>query len=212
MNSTGDEAYGWLIAASKPSDCDAFDIHVAASILALALCEPVGEQGEPAVNEGSGLTKAELEFLAEKMFPQVVEPLVAACPESDLKVDEEEQSLRDILLMYASGAGWLTKMLAFMIARRCKQPHHLWQDLGLRNRGELSELMERHFTRLSARNREDMKWKKFLYRMVCGSEGFTLCTTPVCSDCNDFEMCFGDESGESRLARIANSDEPVVSP
>jgi nitrogen fixation protein NifQ len=27
-----------------------------------------------------------------------------------------------------------------------------------------------------------------------------MCTTPVCTDCGDFELCFGDESGESRMA------------
>ena len=95
--------------------------------------------------------------------------------------------------------------LAAMIARRCKSPHHLWQDLGLRTRNELSALMQRHFARLAARNRQDMKWKKFLYRMVCGSEGFTLCTAPVCSECSDFADCFGAEDGESRLAWARNA-------
>ena len=27
-----------------------------------------------------------------------------------------------------------------------------------------------------------------------------MCSTPVCSRCGDFDVCFGDESGESRLA------------
>jgi nitrogen fixation protein NifQ len=91
-----------------------------------------------------------------------------------------------------------------MIARRCKWPHHLWQDLGLRDRRELSALMRRHFSPMAARNHGDMKWKKFLYRMICGSEGFILCTSPVCSDCDDFENCFGAEDGEARLARVRN--------
>jgi nitrogen fixation protein NifQ len=82
-----------------------------------------------------------------------------------------------------------------MIARRGLEPHHLWQDLGLRNRGELSQLMHRHFATLARRNVNDMKWKKFLYRLVCGTEGFAVCASPVCSDCNDYDHCFGDESG-----------------
>ena len=97
-----------------------------------------------------------------------------------------------------------------MIARRCKSPHHLWQDLGLANRGELSQLMNRHFARLADKNRQDMKWKKFLYRMVCGSEGFMLCTAPVCSECDDFKNCFGAEDGESMLARARNSPNIAV--
>jgi nitrogen fixation protein NifQ len=27
-----------------------------------------------------------------------------------------------------------------------------------------------------------------------------MCTTPVCTRCSDFDLCFGEESGESRLA------------
>jgi nitrogen fixation protein NifQ len=46
-----------------------------------------------------------------------------------------------------------------------------------------------------------MKWKKFLYRMICRDEGFRLCSAPSCSECDDFAVCFGEESGESLLAR-----------
>jgi nitrogen fixation protein NifQ len=109
--------------------------------------------------------------------------------------------------MFSTDGSWLQRHLAAMIARRCKQPHHLWQDLGLNNRGELSLLMSRHFAGLAARNRNDMKWKKFLYRMVCRSEGFSLCLSPVCSECDDFANCFGAEDGESLLARLRNGQE-----
>jgi nitrogen fixation protein NifQ len=37
--------------------------------------------------------------------------------------------------------------------------------------------------------------------MVCGTEGFTFCAAPVCSDCDDFALCFGAEDGESLLAK-----------
>jgi nitrogen fixation protein NifQ len=61
--------------------------------------------------------------------------------------------------------------------------------------------MNRHFAPLARRNRQDMKWKKFFYRMTCSEEGFSLCAAPVCSECCDFQTCFGDESGPSLLAR-----------
>jgi nitrogen fixation protein NifQ len=71
----------------------------------------------------------------------------------------------------------------------------------LRNRRELSWLMERHFPALSQRNTRDMKWKKFLYRVICRDEGFAICTAPSCSECSDFDNCYGEEDGESLLAR-----------
>jgi nitrogen fixation protein NifQ len=97
-----------------------------------------------------------------------------------------------------------------MIARRAQRPNHLWQDLGLRDRGELSLLMNRHFKPLALRNNQDMKWKKFLYRMICADASFTLCTAPSCRECDDFDVCFGDESGESLLARIRRAAETVA--
>jgi len=54
------------------------------------------------------------------------------------------------------------------------------------------------------KNSADMKWKKFFYRMMCTSEGFRLCSAPVCSECDDFDACFGAEDGEALLARLAN--------
>jgi nitrogen fixation protein NifQ len=198
-----EEAYDWLIGASEASRYDVFDVHVVAAILALAMAE-TSDAGRP-LAEGVGLDAPAFRELAGEMFPDAATRLASAYGNPTVAVDEEEKSIRDILGMYATGASPLERPLLAMIARRCKQPHHLWQDLGLRNRLELSQLMRRHFARLADKNRNGMKWKKFLYRMVCGSEGFTLCTSPVCSECDDFANCFGAEDGESRLAIARNA-------
>ena len=50
-----------------------------------------------------------------------------------------------------------------------------------------------------------MRWKRFFYRMLCESDGFVMCSTPVCTNCCDFDLCFGEESGESRLANTRRS-------
>jgi len=60
--------------------------------------------------------------------------------------------------------------------------------------------MGRHFEWLASRNEHDMKWKKFLYRTICRDDSYQICTAPSCSECSDFDNCFGDESGESLLA------------
>jgi nitrogen fixation protein NifQ len=201
-------AYLGLIEASSGSLCDSFDVHVIASILAMVMAE--GHADEQGLSQGTGLAAAQLHALAEQLFPGNSGILAKSTSDSTVMVDDEEVALRDILCMYASGPAGLTPYLAAMIARRCKAPHHLWQDLGLRNRGELSRLMGRHFTTLAERNSGDMKWKKFLYRLVCRSEGFSLCVAPVCSDCDDFENCFGAEDGEAMLARVRNGFEASI--
>ena len=197
--SRAEEFYRSLFEHGVAADeADRFDLHVAACIVALAASEAEAE-GVP-LSDRTGLDAAGLTQLCALFFPDVV--LFAARPPAGLY--QQEQSLRDILWMNSAEASVYELLLCRMIARRCQRPNHLWQDLGLANRGELSLLMERHFPRLAQRNSNDMKWKKFFYRMMCSSEGFRLCAAPVCTECDDFEDCFGNEEGESLLARMAN--------
>jgi nitrogen fixation protein NifQ len=194
-----DRAYRWLMEAGASSR-DGFDRHAFASILAVAIAQSGEEQDALALT--SGLDAAALAAIGQEMFPQAAAALAKMAGADRPAPGPEEKSIIDILLMYAAGPIQFVRPLATLIARRCQEPRHLWQDLGLRDRGELSQLMERHFPRLKARNSGDMKWKKFLYRLVCGSEGFTLCPAPVCSDCNDFASCFGSEEGVAQLTHI----------
>ncbi len=203
------EAYDWLTAAAGASTCDPFDVHVVSAVLALAIEEGFAKANAP-IAAGAGLEGLMLTQIAEQMFPAAAADLVRLARDQDPIRDAEEASVRDIILMYASGASWLEQPLAAMIARRCKQPNHLWQDLGLRDRGELSSLMQRHFAPLARKNAGDMKWKKFLYRTICGASGFTLCAAPVCSECDDFDSCFGEEDGEALLAGLRNQGELTI--
>jgi nitrogen fixation protein NifQ len=70
---------------------------------------------------------------------------------------------------------------------------HLWQDLGLGSRQDLSELFWRNFPALAAMNQRDMKWKKFLYKQLCFQEGIYTCRAPSCEVCVDYSSCFGPE-------------------
>ncbi|MDE8652880.1 nitrogen fixation protein NifQ [Novosphingobium album (ex Liu et al. 2023)] len=196
MSRAGD-IYAELLWLGTKAGAALFDTHVAASIMALAVAEAQAEG--TSLCEAIGLDDGELAELIAQCFPEArIE--IAGRP----MLTQEEQALRDILWMNAAQASVLELLLARMIARRCQRPNHLWQDLGLGDRGELSMLMELHFPRLARRNSADMKWKKFFYRMMCSSEGFRLCAAPVCTECDDFEACFGSEDGEALLARIAN--------
>jgi nitrogen fixation protein NifQ len=186
--------------AGAASSRDSFDRHVFASILAVAIAQAGEEQA--ALARTSGLDASALSAIGQELFPQAGSALAKMAGADRPAPGPEEKSVIDILLMYAEGPIQFVRPLATLIARRCQEPRHLWQDLGLRDRGELSQLMERHFPRLKARNSGDMKWKKFLYRLVCGSEGFTLCPAPVCSDCNDFASCFGSEEGVAQLTHV----------
>ncbi|WP_298282071.1 nitrogen fixation protein NifQ [Acidocella sp.] len=193
--------YGWLM--SEPAGgVGADDRHAVACVLALGLAEAGGNLCD--VCAKVGLTGVQLRALIKMMFAgqgKIFEGLDAGI---GLDVPEQEQALRDLLRLYACDASELTFYIGAMIARRAQMPNHLWQDLGLACRAEGSALIGRHFPRLKARNSQDMKWKKFFYRLICRSEGGALCAAPVCSACDEFDNCFGTEDGEARMARISS--------
>ena len=84
--------------------------------------------------------------------------------------------------------------MALIVATACMGADHLWQDLGLPSRRELSQLVALNFPALAAANMRDMKWKKFLYRELCQREGIYVCASPSCEACNDHAVCFGPEA------------------
>jgi nitrogen fixation protein NifQ len=200
-----DFSYAWLMGGADGTRCDRFDAHVIASVFALAIAE-TKTAGLP-LSEATGLAGAALTDMMSAVFPHALRLLEDFGRCDELLVPEDERSLRELLTRFSTARTPFQLHLAALIARRAMRPNHLWQDLGLRNRGELSALMGRHFGPLAARNVNDMKWKKFLYRMICRDEGFRLCTAPSCAECDDFAVCFGDESGESLLARNRRASE-----
>lgn len=85
-------------------------------------------------------------------------------------------------------------LIAHIVVAACAGRDHLWQDLGLLERSELSKLMWTNFPVLARANTGAMKWKKFLYREICSREGIYVCPAPSCGVCTDFAKCFGPEN------------------
>ncbi|KAA3448395.1 nitrogen fixation protein NifQ [Mesorhizobium sp. SARCC-RB16n] len=179
-----------------------FDEHVLACVLSRALDEI--DVGEATATQATGLSLADLRDVLTDRFPHAPISAFALEEASDVEPEMEEKLLRDLLLMQARPGDPASARFAKIIARRAMRDDHLWQDLGLFNRAELSRLLATHFPALAAGNTRNMKWKKYLYRMLCEAEGFSICTAPSCRQCTDFESCFGSEEDESHLARIRN--------
>ncbi|MGX5844529.1 nitrogen fixation protein NifQ [Mesorhizobium sp. ArgA1] len=179
-----------------------FDEYVLACVLSKALKEI--DASEATATEATGLSRAELRGILIDHFPHVPISAFALEEATDVEPDMEEQLLRDLLLAQSRPEDPASARFAKIIARRAMRDDHLWQDLGLFNRAELSRLLATQFPTLAAGNTKNMKWKKYLYRMLCEAEGFSICTAPSCRQCSDFESCFGSEEDESRLARIRN--------
>jgi nitrogen fixation protein NifQ len=190
--------YAHLIRANAATACDPFDGHVLACVFAAATdeCRAGGS-----ITDALGIGGSALRDHIERYFPGALKSL--ECFHLDVKpiINDDERCLRELLWRFRTAASPISSLLTFLVARRATRPNHLWQDLGLANRGELSQLMLRHFSELARRNDQDMKWKKFFYRMICREDGFSMCVAPCCSECTDFDACFGNEPGESLLAQ-----------
>ncbi|HTR05352.1 MAG TPA: nitrogen fixation protein NifQ [Paraburkholderia sp.] len=82
------------------------------------------------------------------------------------------------------------RCLAAIIAQACLRPDHLWRDLGLRGRGDVTHMLERFFPEVVARNVEGLRWKKLLARELARAVGATPGPAPGCPGCEDFAFCF----------------------
>lgn len=175
--------YGRLMshAAGLPND----------DLLARMLASQVAGAG--ALPPGLGLEAEAFAGLLVRHFPHTDYhdlPHPAAGPVDRL---EERQDLIDLMLEHRAGLDPSEISMAHVVAAACMAGDHLWQDLGLWARGDLSRLMTGNFPLLAGKNVKDMKWKKFLYKQLCQREGMFVCRAPSCEVCADYSACFGPE-------------------
>jgi nitrogen fixation protein NifQ len=162
--------------------------HVFASMIA-SLCT-----GGGAMPDRLGLKPAAFRCLMEYHFPgldlgqrgRIGRPL-------NEQRDDERDELARLMLMDKAGDTPSEVWMAHVIAAGCMASDHLWHDLGLWHRADLTALMRRNFPPLAARNVRDMKWKRFLYKQLCDAEGIYTCRAPSCEVCADYHGCFGPE-------------------
>ena len=93
-------------------------------------------------------------------------------PDTDPSRDAEYAALVGLLMESATSSDRRAAGVADRIARASLQPGHLWRAMELGDRTELRTLFETHFPQLAAGNTKDMRWKKYLYKRLCGWPGF----------------------------------------
>lgn len=176
---------------------ESFDRHILGRLLLHATAEAAQLQ-EP-VTQRLGLEKEALHRLVG--FLHLEEAFPASLIDGPLSFDDEEVMIRDLLAHNLANEGPIGAWLAAIVAHRAMEPNHLWEDLGLAKRPDLTRLLLRHFPALAEKNTRNMRWKRFLYRSLCEAEGFSMCPSPTCDSCSEFNICYGDESGEAIMAR-----------
>ncbi len=147
-----------------------------------------------------GLSAALFQQLVGTYFPGLV--LVNDGVELVDKRLDEFDDLLQMLLDCRVEPGEELAWLSCAIASAAMADNHLWQDMGLPNRKVLSDLMAQYFPVLSARNIDDMKWKKFFYRQLCERAEIPICKSPSCAICTDYDVCFAAEDGDAKVPAI----------
>ena len=150
--------------------------------------------GQGVLPDYLGLESEQFNALKKHFFPGCSIPEQAP---SGSKLDFsrmlEKEDLVNLLRHYRRpdtlGMNW---MIAIIVAG-CLGSDHLWQDLGLWSRSQLSAMLQYNFPELAVKNDKDMKWKKFLYKQLCEAEGLYLCRAPSCGVCIDYPKCYGSE-------------------
>lgn len=176
--------YDSLMANSKATPVD--------DILAKVLASWV--YGKGALPKYLGMSEAAFSAMLEQRF-QGFDLNGYDLPREGLeaeRLDERDEVIK-LLLGHRAATDESEEWLAEIVTAACQGSDHLWQDLGLWSRTDLSTLMDLGFPSLAAKNDKDMKWKKFIYKQLCITEGIYTCRAPSCEVCADYAVCFGPE-------------------
>jgi nitrogen fixation protein NifQ len=140
-----------------------------------------------------GLSREQLHMLAARHFVGTVEE----DPPPEFVIADPAHAafataMRGFLVSLAAPQANADDMLclAAIIAHACLRPDHLWRDLGLRGRDDVTRMLERFFPEVVARNVEGLRWKKLLARELARATGGTPGPAPGCPGCEDFGFCF----------------------
>jgi nitrogen fixation protein NifQ len=150
--------------------------------------------GQGAMPQWLGLGEIAYRRMMAYHFPSIDAHALTECANAvDPQRLDEMEDLKKLLLVNRSGISPSELWMAEILVAGCMGSDHLWQDLGLWRRADLSNLMLGCFRPLAKRNDRDMKWKKFLYKQLCETEGIYTCRSPSCEVCVDYDNCFGSE-------------------
>lgn len=142
-----------------------------------------------------GLPQAELVKLLAHCYPELgpMEPMPEPQYHAISRAAPPEHGRLVTLLLAGRSqqadprhAAWL----AHAIAAAALGSRHLWEDMGLGERADVSALLRHYFEPLYRRNTGQLKWKRFLFRELAELTGGYGGCVPDCSRCSQKTTCF----------------------
>ncbi|WP_322048602.1 nitrogen fixation protein NifQ [Paraburkholderia sp. J67] len=154
----------------------------------VAAREVRGERALLGLSASALAALAERHFAADALTPQPAQELAL--------LDDAHAAfavaMRDFLVGLAAPEVHAADALclATILAHACLRPDHLWRDLGLSGRDDVTQMLTRFFPQVVARNTDNLRWKKLLARELALAHGGTPGPAPGCPGCEDFGFCF----------------------
>ncbi len=150
--------------------------------------------GQSALPDYLGLEPEQFTALTKHLFPdRDIPELAPSGRKPDFSRMLEKDDLVNLLKQFSQPGIIEIDWIIGVIVAGSLGSDHLWQDLGLWSRSQLSAMLHHNFPELAAKNDKDMKWKKFIYKQLCEAEGLYLCRVPSCEVCVDYAKCYGSE-------------------
>ncbi|CAB3787399.1 hypothetical protein LMG28614_02494 [Paraburkholderia ultramafica] len=146
-----------------------------------------------------GLQPREWHALLARHFRQAAVPALPLAVSINANANEHAnfiRTLHTLLLTHTSTTVHAddARCMATIIAHACLRPDHLWRDLGLAGRDEVTWMLTRYFPTLVALNVANLRWKKFLAAQRALSLGLQPGPAPGCPGCEDYGHCFARHS------------------
>ncbi len=179
-----DSTYTWLMSACVQPE--------PGELIARMLASQVSGAGD--MPRYLGLSRVAFTTLMQRCFPGAdLEQFDHYGKVLDPDRNDEHTELRQLFLSHADTEAQLSEWIADILVAGCMGGDHLWQDMGLWSRKDLTALIRSAFAPLADKNVHDMKWKKFFYKQLCIQEGVYTCRAPSCQVCADYQECFAPE-------------------
>lgn len=108
--------------------------------------------------------------------------------------------MRVLLDAYRAPGPDTTPWVSSVLAHACLRPDHLWRDLGLSGREDVTSLLARHYPALVMRNTHNLRWKKFLAHSAHEHAGLPPAAAPGCPGCEDHGFCYPESARQASQA------------